>query len=292
METLNELLQKPEYLHLLDLDNSNYCHFHQDKSAKFVCEFCSNYYCDECPQTIGELENCCRFCQVVCKSVDSNKNEAIAPQRVATEENDQVKSLDLEKNPTSNLSEIIQQNERPKKGSIVLSFLSALFLSGSIAYFWVYEISPRLEKKEDENSQSVTLNKQQKSEKSNEANISAVPAAKNESVANSTDERCIDPQSNQPFVCDEETKRTLYEQTRKTKSVAEAKKQVEGKTNTILSLILPSASPSPENANQESQNPVDEARKENDKRLFIEIFIGSFILIFGFLVIPRFFRKE
>ena len=241
-----------------------------------------------------------RSCQVVCQSLDSKNNEVITP-KVIVEENYQLKQSDLEKNTTSNLSEIIPQNERSKSGGIILAFFSALFLASSIAYFWVYKISPRLEKKDDENSQSLALNKQQKS---NEANISvsdtnkSIEAAnmpvKNESVANATDTRCIDPTTNQRFVCDEETKRTLYEQTRKTQSVDDAKKKVEGKTNTILSLIMPSTSPSPENVNQESQkqNAVDEVRDENDKRLFIQIFIGSFILIFGFLVIPRFFRKE
>lgn len=273
-------VQSPNSPRPSEPDKAVKCLLHRDKPAKFVCEDCSNHFCEECPQIINTIENNCPFCKVVCKSIAS-------------------KDGDVESEATgmnSNFTVFDYPDEKIQKIGVFTAFLIALFLSGPIAYFWVYEIAPRLEKREAEVVQNTNS-----SEKGN-GNSNVNPAANKtieagnnvSSESAAANQPCIDPQTKKPFECDEETRRTLYEHTRKTQSVESAQKQVSEKTTTVMSGIVPTDNSTQENqpTTQEKQNPVEEARKENDKRLFFQIFIGSFLFLFGSLLSTRLFGDK
>lgn len=295
IETLDDFLKTPDYQGLLELEKSSFCLLHRDKSSKFVCEICSNYFCENCPKPAGGVENCCPFCGVGCKPFELKNQTAQAEGEVKDEA---VELVDSENKPY--ISELtLEPNKRTQKVGIFSAFLIASLFSVSIAYFWVYEITPFLEKRAANAAENAGGNEQNKGNNANTSeNIvnKTTETAKNVSAQNTApavdmkDGRCIDPLTNEPFECNEETKKALYEHTRKTESVNNAQKQVSDKTSTILSLVMPSASPESDAA-QTTQNPAEIARRENDKRKFLQIFGASFILIFGFLISTRFFSK-
>lgn len=296
IETIDEYLQNPEFLSYMEPDRSRNCLMHRDAAAKFICETCSNYFCAVCPQTIGSAENCCPFCKVSCQPADSIKTEAIRQRKIPGDDV-QVEVLESESKTISNFTMHEFPDKKPYKIGIFASFFIALFLSAPGSYFWVYKISPQLENREvaqnsagPEPEKNKPANISETSANTNTANANTHAANTNQSV-NEADGKCIDPTTNQPFECDNETRRALEDHTRKTKSVADAKKQVSEKTTTILSLILPSEKSSNEDSNKEV-DPVEEERKENNKRKFIQIFLVSFVVLFGLLFSTRFFGKK
>lgn len=111
--------------HFSDSQKTHFCLLHQDKTSKFLCEKCSNHFCGECVEVVNSVENNCPFCKIVCKSID------------------QAGFLQNETNSSLDVSE--QPDQKIQKVGIFTAFIISLFLAVPMSYFWVYEISPRLE---------------------------------------------------------------------------------------------------------------------------------------------------
>ena len=261
------------------------CILHLDKPSNYVCEGCSNHFCADCTVTLEEDKNCCPFCRFICIPLDEERVEAVEP-IAGTEEKKKLSLLELYGNNNFTVREFSDQ--RTKKIGILTAFFISLAFSVSISIFWVYKISPYLENRGQEISQNTAnVNGQTSGNLSNKA----VKADNTKTEADNTaNEPCIDPQTRQPFECDEETRRALEDHTRKVNSVEKAQSETAEKTDTILGLVNPTS----EKANQESlkPNPVDEARKESEKQQLIKVFICSFLAIFGSLLLTRLFSKD
>ena len=260
------------------------CLLHQNKSSIFVCESCGSNFCDVCVKTFDEVENCCPLCKTACKSLEANINEAAAPNS-ATKEKKKTNLLDLGKD--SNFIVYDYPDERTRKLGIIPAFLIALLFSVSISIFWVYKISPLLENRNKETSQNISPNAEQNSDRTANKSVETANAPiGNTGIAAPADEPCIDPETKQPFECNEETRKALFEHTRKVKSVEDAQKAVTEKTSVISGLTS-------ENANRESPKPnaAEEMRKAVEKQQLIKSFSISFVGIFGLLLLSRFFSK-
>ena len=104
----------------------------------------------------------------------------------------------------------------------------------------------------------------------------------NTGIAAPADEPCIDPETKQPFECNEETRKALFEHTRKVKSVEDAQKAVSEKTNLISGSAQENAKP----------NAAEGAIKANEKQQLIKSFSISFVVIFGLLLLSKLFQKN
>ena len=278
----DETLETRENAETVKTLKNRLCVLHLDKPSNFVCEGCSNHFCGDCTVTLENDENCCPFCLFVCQSLDEGSNEAVEPKSESTEKK-KPKLLELGVNSDFTVRDF--PDERTKKIGIIPAFLIALLFSVSIAIFWVHKISPYLENRGKESSQNTANVNGQTSE-----NLSNKTVSSNNSNTNANNaalEPCIDPQTKQPFECDEQARMVLEDHTKKVKSVEKAQKETAEKTDSILGFILPSSSQSSENSNQ-----VDLARKEFQKQQLIRVFIGSFVTIFGLLMLTRFFSKD
>lgn len=253
------------------------CLLHRESLSKFFCETCNNYFCETCPQTIDEKENCCPFCKVPCKSADEKINNA----KLTTSETTEKKApslLELGKDSTFTMYEY--PDDRTRKLGIIPAFVISLFLSASMAIFWVYKITPYLENRGKEVVQNNTQNQAGKSAKSDVSNAfeqsgfnaqnnsNTVAQTKNNAnpQANSSDPKtnedtlpatiknpandvdedlCMDPVSQKEFSCKEEKnedlRRALHEHAVQVKSVEKARSEIKEKTTLILSLISPTA---------------------------------------------------
>lgn len=290
--SLDDYMNSPEYLEISETDKGNRCLVHKTDKAEYFCVGCSNYFCAECPKPVGEASKCCPFCKLPCTTADF----AAAGIHQTMSGNGTGKPAKPKPKPEIEFTIYDFAEEKTRKVSFISAFFIALCLSGPIAYFWVYEISPRLYPDPVETAKLET-NTDPKAEAPNantNANV-AKPAAVPSPAG--TPEPCIDPQTQTPFECDEETRRALTDHTAKTKSVADAQKQVDEKVNLILS-IIPGATPTPDpNAEVVEAPPVVEdpavvEKREADKKRFYQIFIGSFLLIFCGLISTRFFMKD
>jgi len=257
------------------------CILHLDKPSDFVCEGCNNHFCADCTVTLENDENCCPFCLFVCQPLDEGSNEAAQP-KSGTQEKKKLGLLDQYGNNDFTVRDF--PVERTKKIGIIQAFLIALMLSISIAIFWVHKVSPYLENRGKEVSQNASNTNVKTSENLSNKTVSSNNSNTN---ANTAPEPCIDPQTNQPFECDEQARMVLEDHTKKVKSVEKAQRETAEKTSGILSFILPSSSQSSENSNQ-----ADEARREFEKQQLIRVFIGSFVTIFGLLMLTRLFSKD
>ena len=259
------------------------CLLHQNKSSKFVCESCGSHFCDQCVKTLDEVENCCPLCKVVCTSLESNINE-VTPNSDA---NNKKKTNLLDLGKDSNFIVYDFPDERTRKLGIIPAFLIALLFSVSISIFWVYKISPYLENRNKEISQNISPDEAKNSEQAANTSLETANAQTNDTgLTAPANEPCIDPETRQPFECDEETRKALYEHTRKVKSVEDAQKAVSEKTSVISGLTS-------ENAKQENAKPnADEATiTAVEKQQLIKSFGISFIVIFGLLLLSRLFSK-
>ncbi len=286
--TIVETPQTSEFSDAFKIQKSGICLLHPGKPSDFVCGGCQNHFCAECMVSVEDDKNCCPFCKFVCLPLAVESNKAAISESEA-EEKKKPNLLELGENTDYTVRNF---PEKTKKIGFVMAFLISLLFSISISIFWVYKISPYLENRGKETSQNTENVNGQTSE--NLAN-KPVEADKSKTTADNTaKEPCIDPQTRQPFECDEETRRALDDHTKKVKSVEKAQAETAEKTDKVLSLVLPSSSPATENPNQESlkPNPVDEARKEFEKQQLIKVFIFSFLTIFGLLMLTRLFSKE
>jgi len=287
--TIVETPQVSEFSEAVKIQKSGICLLHLSKPSDFVCGGCQNHFCAECTVSVEDDENCCPFCKFVCLPLAVESDEA-TPLKSEAEEKKKPNLLELGENTDYSVRNF---PERTKKIGVVMAFLISLLFSISISIFWVYKISPYLENRGKETSQNAANVNGQTSENSANKTVEAdqSKAAANNNTAN---EPCIDPQTRQPFECDEETRRALEDHTKKVKSVEKAQADTAEKTDKILSLVLPSSSPATENANQESPNPnpADVARKEFEKQQLIKVFTVSFLTIFGLLMLTRLFSKD
>lgn len=303
IESLGEFLESEEYLSVIAPVRTINCLLHKSQSAKFTCADCSNNFCVECPQTIENIENCCPFCKISCQPLFTTTSQNLQPPTSQTRVQNGKLKLDTKAN--SNVSFTIYDNEPKKRVGIISIFLIAFSFSISIAYFWVFQISPMLVEKPVEVPPSVVVNqpKPVSENKANDDGLLARDASVEAELANvpgiTPDGRCIDSKSQQVFDCDEAMKNVIIEEATKKKSVSNAQKQVAEKTNVILGSILPSESPIPENTTQEIQTKpqenlglMDEFLKTEDNRRFLQIFAVSFILLFGVMLTGRLMRKE
>lgn len=271
------------------------CFLHGEKQSDFVCEDCAKFFCSQCTVTIEQTENCCFFCKSACKPVEFEETPTPASK---TEQKKKKNLLDSGKN--KNFVVRWFPEKRTNRVGIIHAFLIAVLFSSAISILWVYKISPYLENRGKEISQNIAPDDTTPPDKNN--GIGKLPQTSNKNTqtnpVNSSeikkDEPCIDPQTRQPFECDEETRKALHDHTEKIKSVEKAQQETKEKTNLILTPFLPSESPSPENANQENAkpNPQVEARKEFEKQQFIRVFIISFVTIFGLLMSTWLFAKD
>lgn len=288
-EDINKILPASKESSATETLKSMDCLLHQDKASEFVCNACTKYFCAECAEAFGEEENCCPLCKIACKPVDE-KSKILSAAQSKTESENKLNLPDIDKKTISNFTVYDYPDEKTRKIGIIPAFVIALLFSASISIFWVYKISPALENRETELSQNIPPNETTAAPLQQTAHKKTDAAGEQQS-ANKTgagDSGCIDPQTRQPFECDEETRKALYEHTRKVQSVEKAQQQTSEKTNTILSLIMPSASPQ---SGDLKPNAVEEAQKESDKQQLIKVFVGSFIIIFGLIMSTRLFSS-
>ncbi len=265
------------------------CFQHQKIAAKFVCEKCEFNFCEDCVKTFDETENCCPLCNVVCRSVEDDKNKTVTPQSKA-EEKKKINLLELGHH--KNFIVYDYADDRTRKLGIIPAFIIAVFFSTSISILWVYKISPYPENRSNEISQNASPNEAKNTNPTADKNtaIATVPNS-NAALASSANKSCIDPETRQPFECDEQTRQALYEHTRKVESAEKAQKETAEKTNLILGTSP--ANSSAANENRESPNAVrnNEPQVENAKEKLIKTFGISFFVIFGLLLLTRFFSK-
>ncbi len=265
---------------------SNNCLLHQQISARFICINCENYFCDKCLNTLGEIENCCPFCKLECKLLEAKTSDS-ATTKLSPEEKKKVGLLDLGKD--SNFIVYDYSDEKTRKLGIIPAFIISLLFAAAISILWVHKISPFLENRNKEISQNISPNQPKNSDQTiTNADKTVDEKTANEKTAN--DESCIDPETRKPFECDEETRKVLYEHTRKIKSVEKARKEAAEKT----SLFSSSNNSSSENNTQET--PKTGASRfgmtELEKQQMIKTFGISFVIIFGLLMFGRLFRKS
>lgn len=253
------------------------CLLHPNKASVFVCETCENNYCGECMKTFGEVENCCPFCKVVCKSLEANNNK-----KTKKKENKPVNLLELNK---GNADFIVYEyeEERSKTAGVIQAFVVALLLSAAVSILWTYKIHPYLQSPNKDTAQNVSPD-----ENGGQIPLNADPATYNKEIDDTLKTGpCIDPETKQPFECDEETRRALYEHTRKTQSVEKARKDVD-KTAELIT--------GPKDENKAADHPqIAAAKAEQSKketRQLILSFSISFVLIFGLMLATVFLGKD
>lgn len=280
---LNDLISNPEYKNLLEAENIKFCLLHREKPSEFVCEGCNNDFCADCLTTNETQENCCPFCRITCKPVESVKTKVIIV-NVAGDGKQTKKTI-----KPINLVVKVNEEKRTYKVGVFTALLISMCFSASLSYFWVYEISSRLEPQVEEVTQNVSPEQpQQKQEKKVAYDVqpqldkSGVPVPR----------KCVDPESREIFECDEETYRALFDHTAKTESVEAAQKQVEEKTKLILNPLLPEDEKDKEQDNVKQASPEQQAKIENDRSKFIQLWLISFVLMFGGLLSARFFFKD
>lgn len=261
-----------------EAEEAERCLLHPQKTSVFVCESCENNYCDGCLKTFGELENCCPFCKIVCKSLDAHKDKSSVKKN-----NKPVNLLDINKE-NSGFIVYDYEEERSRVSGVIQAFAVALLLSAAVSILWTYKISPYLENRNKDTAQKATPNE---GETSGQIPLNADPATYNDEIDDALKTGpCIDPETKQPFECDEETRRALYEHTRKTQSVEKAKKDV---LNTAELLSGPKGEKAPDDP-QIAAAKAEQSKKET--RQLIVSFVISFVLIFGLLLATVFFGKD
>lgn len=301
-ETVAKTLDTPKVSKPTETPKSVNCLLHRDKPAQFVCEDCANNFCAECPKIFDQIENGCPFCKVACKSMEANLDQTPNTQS-ATELKKSTNLLDA----TIKTDFVVYDfpENKTRKIGIIPAFLIALLFSASISIFWVYKISPYLENRQLALAQNVSVNQTQPTGKDSQTKINAPTDSNNSGNAsapkngeaeanNAADKMCIDPQTEQPFECDEQTRSVLYEHTRKTESVKKAQKEVSEKTNLILGLVSSSAREELEKTPQEIPKPnaAEEARNASDRQQLIKVFLCSFLTIFSLILSTRLFSKN
>ncbi len=290
--------EKTESVKYVQIGN---CFLHQETQSNFVCRDCAKSFCAECVISFEQNENCCPFCRGVCTAVEAKPEKPT--EKTSEQPEKKVKKANLlDSGKNKNFVVRFFPEKRTNKVGIIPAFVIAALFSSAIAILWVYNISPYLEKRETEVSQNNSPEKTEQPAKTEGTKTLPTTVGKNPEAANSqTDnpaypemdlnEPCIDPQTRQPFECDLETRKALYDHTRKVESVEKAQKETAEKTDTILSLILPSPSPATDGENP-APNQVDEARKKLEKQQLIKVFTYSFLIIFGLLMSTRLFGKD
>jgi hypothetical protein len=254
------------------------CLLHQEKSADFNCEKCANNFCADCVVVIESEENCCPFCRTVCTR--------LAAETIDESPENNHNSLNLGESQESGRR--IIREKRTNKVGVVPALLIALLFSCAISIFWVYKLTPYMENRGTEAARKNSNAQNNNSAATNKAQTNETGASN--SNANAANEPCIDPQTRQPFECDEETRNALRDHTEKVKSVEKAQKDTAEKTDTILGLVMPDSESKPADANQGTPaNPADEARKQLEKRQLVKVFSYSFLTIFGLLMAIRIF---
>lgn len=258
------------------------CVLHKGRASVFVCEVCDNHFCGECLKTFGDVEKCCPFCKVVCKALEANKKKTETPED-EKKENKPVNLLELNKE-NSDFVVYDYEEERSRVAGVIQALVIALFFSAAISILWTYKINPYLENRNTETqAQNVSPDGN-----SNQIPLNADPATYNKEIDDALKTGpCIDPETKQPFECDEETRRALYEHTRKTQSVEKAKSDVLNTTKLLTGS---------DDENKESEDPQMIAAKaeqeKKEKRQLIASFGISFVLIFGILLATVFFSKD
>ncbi|MEO6589376.1 MAG: hypothetical protein ABIP06_08730 [Pyrinomonadaceae bacterium] len=266
------------------------CFMHKKRTSKFVCQNCSLYFCSECSKTLNEVENCCPLCKRVCNSVDAKIQEENLPTEVPEKKKKNL--LDLGKNTDFIVYDFA--DERTGKLGVIPAILISLMFSIAISIAWVFVVPSYLEKSEKEVVQNASTDKQQESGKTIGAKTSEQSAAKNPDTNTSANEACIDPQTGQPFECDEVTRAALYDHTMKVKSAEKAQKETSEKTNLILGSVVSTSNSASENVKQEDAKPnfAEEGRKALEKQKLFKVFICSFLILFGLLMSTRLFSKD
>lgn len=268
----------------VQLPSSIKCFEHPEKTPKFYCDVCENYFCADCARTFSESGNYCPFCRLTCKPIEIRVGSDLSAQ-----ENKKTNLLEIGKG--SNLVVHDDPEKRNYRLGIIPAFIIAILFSTSISIFWVYKISPYLENRDQEISQNASPNAVKNQETQDNKTAETInPTAANSGEKTATNEPCVNPATKETFECDEQTRQTLYEQNRKVKAVEDAQKKVAEKSGVIKS----SEKSSPENEAQIANQPgADEsAKKEIEKQQFIKTFAVSFIIIFGLLLSTRLFHKE
>ena len=59
-----------------DLNQAQFCLVHIETEAKFVCDGCTNFFCNECPTSFGGTVKVCPMCGAMCKSLDKAIEES------------------------------------------------------------------------------------------------------------------------------------------------------------------------------------------------------------------------
>ncbi len=260
------------------------CLLHQEKNAAFKCKNCANNFCEDCVVIIEEVENCCPFCKITCTAFETETAETAD----GASENNKKNLFDLGKNIDNGRR--IFREKRTNKVGVVPALVISLLFSCAISIFWVYKLTPYLENRANEAAQNTSAGKNVGAETLAPANAQTNETGDLSNNANVAQEPCIDPQTRQPFECDQETRNALYEHTRKIKSVEKAQKDTAEKTDNVLGLVMPAS----ENASAENplRNPADEARKDVQKQQLIKVFSCSFLTIFGLLMAVRILSSE
>lgn len=268
------------------------CFQHCGKSPEFYCDICENYFCADCTKTVSESGNRCPYCKLNCKPIEIRASSESSTQS-APEEKKKPNLLELGKD--SNFVVYDYPDERTRKLGIIPAIIIAALFSASISIFWVYKISPYLENRNSETVQTVAPEEKKTSEQTAGKNVETSGAATNiTETQNVPDDSCVDPISKEIFKCDDETRKALYEQNRKTQSVENAQKKAAEKTSALSGLAASSPNSPAENAVRENPklSETDEAQKEFEKQQLIKTFGISFVMIFGLLMLSRFFSKE
>lgn len=256
------------------------CLLHQEKSAAFNCEKCANNFCADCVVVIEEQEKCCPFCKIVCAAFAAQTAETTAAG--STKKKKTLFDLSNKDN-----GKRISRERRTNKVGVVPALVIALLFSCAISIFWVYKLTPYLENRGNETAQKTSNDQNNAPETVAPSKTQTAESGGLNSNTNTAKEPCIDPQTRQPFECDDETRNALRDHTEKVKSVEKAQKDTKEKTESILGLIFPNSASTTENT-----NPADEARKEAQKQQLIKVFIISFGSIFGLLMAVRIFSSE
>lgn len=263
------------------------CLEHPEKTPKFYCDVCENYFCADCAKSFSESGNYCPFCRLTCKPIEIRIGSESSPE--STPEQKKKQNL-LELGKDSSFVVRDYPDERNYKLGIIPAFIIAVLFSTSISIFWVYKISPYLESRNQEVSQNASPNAVKAPEMPNNKTTETLSQTETKNSEPAANAPCVNPTTKETFECDDATRQALYEQNRKTKAVEDAQKKVAEKSGVVGA----SENSSPENAYQTAKQPsADElAKKEMEKQQLMKTFGISFVIIFGLLLSTRLFHKE
>lgn len=238
----------------------------------------------------------CPSCKSDC--ILQTNEDGVQTAILKSENDDQSKSKKSKVKELEDFKILVPLERDYRSVGLISAFLMSLLFSVSIAYFWVFQLTFTEE--------PAKTNAPKTAEQNNQLNPTtgqpnAVQGDGSEVALNTKqalitpDGKCIDQQTKEPFECDEATKKVFEEENKKKESVANAQKQVSEKTNTILSLIMPSSRAPNENGtdnNESNQSLIEEFKNDPEKQRFLQIFGVSFIAIFGLLILSRLLSKR